>query len=221
MRKRSSFIHTFKLKQLWSRLLQFGHFSWLSVKQGAPQQDQYIYVSNHMSYLDIVHMYRVAKRPFIFMGKASLLRWPLFGAFFRYMDVPVNRESKISSARALLSIKKYVQEGWSIAIFPEGTISKSAPVMVDFKDGAFQLAIETGVKIRPITWLNNHRLLSDPSDFLGPAHPGIIRAIVHDPIDPTVFGNDYLSLSRYVREVIEKPLMDTYPNEYGNKRYND
>lgn len=197
-------------------MLQFGHLSWLSVRRSSPQEGQYIYVSNHMSYLDIVYMYRVAKRPFIFMGKHSLLKWPLFGVFFKYMDVPVNRSSRISSARALLATKKYVQEGWSIAIFPEGTVSSVAPVMVDFKDGAFQLATETGVKIRPITWLNNHQLLSDPSDKLGPAHPGVVKVIVHDAVDPTQFNNDYVSLSRYVKEIIEKPLRSAYPKQYGN-----
>jgi 1-acyl-sn-glycerol-3-phosphate acyltransferase len=211
-------VATFRLKQLWSMLLQLGLLSILHTRRQKQLPQPAIFVSNHCSYLDIVFMYQVVRQPFIFMGKDSLLKWPLFGDFFRHMDIPVDRDSRVSSARALIKARRCIEQGWSVAIFPEGTIPPTAPVMIDFRDGAFKLAVETGRPVVPITWLNNAQLFSDPDNRLGSAHPGVVKAIVHPPVDPAAFKGDYVSLSRHVRQVIESPLQARYPSQYASNR---
>lgn len=218
MANRRWFIVTFRLKQCWSMLLQLGYFSILHTRRQKSLPNQAIYVSNHASYLDIVFMYQVVRKPFIFMGKHTLLKWPLFGDFFRFMDIPVDRERPVSAARALVRSKQYLEEGWNLAIFPEGTIPASKPQMITFKDGAFKLAVETGTPLVPITFLNSWKLMSDPDDTFECAHPGIVRVIVHPPVWPGDYGSDFLSLSQKVKEVIEAPLQERYPKEYGDQR---
>lgn len=217
MLKEKWFIAAFRLKQFWAILLQIGGFYWLQVSAADKRihrKGPVIYVSNHCSYLDIVFMYRVARHKFIFMGKDSLLKWPLFGDFFRFMDIPVDRKNKASSARALIKAKRFIEKGWSIAIFPEGTIPGSAPVMIPFREGAFRLATETCVPIQPITWTNNHRLFSDPSNITGPAHPGIVRTILHTPVMVAEKQNNVSDLSAELHQIISGPLRVLYPDLY-------
>mgnify|MGYP001549620303 FL=1 len=212
---RKWFKANFRLKQLWSVLLQVGLLSWLWVKRKGKEPDEpAIYCSNHCSYLDIVFMYQVVRKPFIFMGKKELLKWPLFGDFFRFMDIPVDRNNGVSAARSLVKARQYLNEGWSVAIFPEATIPDHAPVMKGFRDGAFKLSTETGAPIVPISWLNNWQLFSDPDDRLGPAHPGIAKVVMHPVIDPKSYGSDYLSLSQDTHDVILEAVKSANKKQY-------
>src|SRR5690606_324139 len=102
--------------------------------------------------------------------------------FFKTMDIAVDRNSNINAAKSLIRAKKYIDQNYSITIFPEGTIPISAPVMTDFKDGAFKLAIDKQVPIVPISFLNNWKIFSDADKPLGPAFPGVSKIIIHESI---------------------------------------
>ncbi len=55
--------------------------------------------------------------------------------------------------------------------------------MLSFKDGAFKLAKDTNTPILPVTFVNNYSLFSDPTDWLGPCKPGIVKVVIHPLID--------------------------------------
>lgn len=141
----------------------------------------YIIVGNHASYLDIFLIYSIInKSPFIFLGKTEILGYPLIKTYFKRLNIPVDRSSTSKSARSLVAAAKCLKNGWSLMIFPEGEIpDDSNPKMVPFKAGAFQLAKSLNVPIVPVTFMNNYRLLSDPSNIFGSAHPGISRVHIH------------------------------------------
>lgn len=141
----------------------------------------FIIVANHASYLDIFLIYSILpKEPFIFLGKVEILSYPLIKTYFKRFNIPVDRKSQIKSAKSLILAGKKVKEGWSLMIFPEGGIpDENNPKMIPFKEGAFQLAKSLNVPIIPITFLNNYKLLSDPSNVFGPARPGISYVHIH------------------------------------------
>ena len=208
----------FKLKRFWSRMLQVFLLTPIrrDVKSPLPEAP-FIAVSNHGSYLDIVFMYRILKQPFIFLGKKELLKWPLFKRFFKTMDIAVDRHSKINAARSLIKAKSYIDQNYSIVLFPEGTIPASAPKMIDFKDGAFSLAIEKQVPIVPIAFLNNWHLFSDADKPLGPAHPGISKIVIHEPISTTgMTMEDLIPLRNRVQNLIEESLNTHNKKVYEN-----
>src|SRR4051812_4987683 len=60
----------------------------------------YIICPNHFSNLDISIACLIPRSNFAFMGKDELLKSPIFKLFFKTVDIPVNRESKMSSFRA-------------------------------------------------------------------------------------------------------------------------
>lgn len=172
----------FRLFVMWSwtvRILCFYHVRRLTDHQ--LPEGPYIIVANHASYLDIFLMYSMlSKEPFIFLGKVEILSYPLIKTYFKRFNIPVDRRSPIKSAKSLIVAGKKVKEGWSLMIFPEGGIpDEDNPKMIPFKEGAFQLAKSVGAPIVPITFMNNYRLLSDPSNVFGPARPGISKVHIH------------------------------------------
>lgn len=175
----------------------------------------YIIISNHASYLDIFLMHSLmGGHPFLFLGKSEILKYPLIRAYFKQMNIPVFRSNAVKSARALVTAAREARKGWSLVIFPEGGIpDEDNPRMIPFKDGAFQLAKSLNIPIVPITFTNNYKLFSDPSDYLGPARPGRSHVYIH----PFIPSEEIKSLSQEELknrcfEIINGPILETHPH---------
>ncbi|NBN98397.1 MAG: 1-acyl-sn-glycerol-3-phosphate acyltransferase [Flavobacteriia bacterium] len=173
---------SFKVFIVWSYALRFCCFYPIRKITYEPiPEGPYIIVANHTSYLDIFFMYSILpKHAFMFMGKSEILSYPLVNIYFKSMNVPVDRGNKSQSSRAFLGALKAYSEGYSIAIFPEGTFpTEDLPKMLPFKLGAFKLAKQMNAPILPLTFINNYQLFSDPTDWLGPARPGLATVHIH------------------------------------------
>src|SRR5690606_2317338 len=102
----------------------------------------YVICANHTSNLDITALMLACKIDYSFMGKDELLRNPVTGLFFKTIDIPVNRLSKISAFHAFKTAQALLEKGRSIAVFPEGGIDDHFPPQLSsFKIGAFKLAM--------------------------------------------------------------------------------
>lgn len=171
----------------------------------------YIYCPNHSSYLDIITMSIAMPGFFIFMAKNELAKIPLFGIWFRTIDIGVERQSITNSYKAFSTAKKRLEAGQSLCLFPEGTIHKTAPKLSKFKDGAFRLAIENGVSIVPVSILDNYKRL--PEGNMRMSSPGRMRVHVHRPISTTHLKvTDVDELKAKVFAIIENKLIDENVN---------
>lgn len=154
-----------------------------SYEQKIDWSKRYIICANHTSNLDITAIILLAKRNYVFIGKDELLDNFITGIYFRTIDIPLNRESKMSAFRAFKKAEESLKEGKNVVIFPEGMISENyPPVLQPFKNGPFKLAIEQGVHILPVTIFNNWNLMWDDGKRYG-TNPGICDIWVHAPID--------------------------------------
>ncbi|WP_207422612.1 lysophospholipid acyltransferase family protein [Desertivirga brevis] len=143
----------------------------------------YIFCANHTSNLDITVMTLIAKNNFAFLGKDELLDNPLLKMFFKTIDIPVDRSSRISSFKAFKRTAEYLKEGISVIIFPEGGIGDEyPPVLLPFKNGPFRLAIENKVPIIPISINDAWKLMWDDGSKYG-SRPGICHICIHAPIE--------------------------------------
>lgn len=141
------------------------------------------------------------------MPKNELEKVPLFNILIRKLNIPVDRKSKVDSYRAFTIAGNYLSKGISIFLFPEGTISKAAPQMRPFKNGAFKLAIEKQVPVVPITFKNNWKLLQTGNPLFANGRPGIARAVLHAPIETKGMTlEDVAALNERVQSIIEKEL---------------
>ena len=184
------FEFVFKLKRLWARIISLGSLlfpsiSYQSKKYNLP--NPCIIVSNHTSYLDIVFSPFYIDHTAVFMGKYELLKIPLFKYFFVYLDIPVNRKSIKNSHKAFSDAGKKIDEGLSVVIYPEGTISESGKLR-PFKNGAFKLAVEKQVPIVPVVNLNNWQFLQNGGFFKSYGKPGIPKIHVGNPISTIGLG---------------------------------
>ncbi len=180
--------------------------------EGKLPNGPFIICPNHTSYIDILVMYRIFKRYFVFMGKMELAEMPLLNLFFKRMNVLVDRDSKMAAVRALQATSEEIDKGHSVVIFPEGTIPNTTPKMKSFKNGPFKLAIQKQVPIVPVTFLNNYKLLQIGAFFRQNGRPGIARVVVNKTISTKGMNDqDLIPLRQQVFDVIEK-TQDHYEN---------
>ncbi|MXV15552.1 lysophospholipid acyltransferase family protein [Hufsiella ginkgonis] len=145
----------------------------------------YIVCPNHTSNLDITGMACLIPGNYAFLGKDTLLKNPVTAIFFKTIDIPFNRDSKISSFRAFKRAGEYLQQGISLVIFPEGKIPEHFPPSLDpFKNGPFRLAIELNIPILPVTITDAWKKVWDDGKTYG-SRPGICDICVHKPIFTT------------------------------------
>jgi len=184
-RKPSTYPQMNKFRRLWGFLSSAfaGIFYTFTYEVPLDRAKPYIICPNHTSNLDITAMSLLVKNDCSFMGKEELTEGLVTSLFFRTVDIPVNRESKMSSFRAFKKAMEKLQNGITMIVFPEGKIPDDYPPQLhDFKNGPFRLAIEAGVPIVPVTSLNNWKLLWDNGTKYG-SNPGICRIYIHKPIE--------------------------------------
>lgn len=142
---------------------------WSVVVEGREQLESggpFVVVVNHQSLADLIVMCFL-HHPTKFLGKASLFKLPVFGWALRIAgEVPVERGEKNSGSRALGELRRWLERGVSVCIFPEGTRSDDGGVG-PFKLGAFKLAIESRRPVVPVvlsgatSLLPKHSLIFD------------------------------------------------------------
>jgi 1-acyl-sn-glycerol-3-phosphate acyltransferase len=160
-----------------------GFFFRITYEESIDWSKTYIVCPNHTSNLDILTMSITVKNNCHFISKAELLTNPLFSIFLNSVDIPVDRDSKMSSFRAFKKAGENLREGRTLIIFPEGKIGDEyPPILHEFKNGPFRLAIELKIPIIPITSLNTWHVLWDSGFKLG-TRPGICDIYVHKPIE--------------------------------------
>lgn len=205
----------FQIFILWSWLLRIFCLYPVRIKLNSPlPKAPFIIVSNHSSYLDIFLLPSILpQHPFAFLGKAEILKYPIVRTYFKALNIPVYRKNKSKAGQALVQAKKAMEDGWSIVIFPEGTIpEEDIPQMIPFKNGAFRLAKNLNVPVLPLTFTQNFHLFSDPTQILGPAHPGVVEVHIHPYISVAeVAASSIEEISDRCFEIIEAPIRVAHP----------
>lgn len=198
-----------KLRKIWAWFLVIVNFVRVkAIKETKIPKGPAIYVSNHSSYIDIIAFGLFFPEKGCFMAKKELAKIPLFGIFFRTIDIAVDRSSAIGSHKSFVTAAERLKAGYSIIIFPEGTIWKYAPKLKPFKNGAFKLAIEQGVPIIPVTFYNNYKILPDEKfEF----YPQTLRYKIHR-VEATnhLKGEDCNPFRDRIFTIIEEELNQTH-----------
>ena len=184
-----------------------GVFFKFSFEQRIDWSKPYIICANHTSNHDVSTIILLAKRNFVFLGKDELLDNPVTKIYFETIDIPINRESKISAYRAFKRADECLKKGTHVIIFPEGLIANEyPPVLNPFKIGPFRLAIEQNIPILPVTISDNWRLMWDDGSKRG-SRPGISQVYVHAPVQTANLNiNDADELREHVYELINQKL---------------
>ena len=168
----------FKISRFWADAFFFltGITHHNIYEEPHDKNKEYIFVSNHISYLDIPMMMKVIRGQHIrILGKAEMNKIPVFGSIYKRGTVSVHRENPEARAKSVKQLIAFIHKRISVFICPEGTFNMTHKPLKSFYDGAFRIAIETQKPIRPILFLDTYDRLSYKSIFS--LNPGKCRGV--------------------------------------------
>jgi 1-acyl-sn-glycerol-3-phosphate acyltransferase len=141
-----------------------------------PKKNQsYIFVANHISYLDSAIIPKTFRHPVRPLGKVEMAKIPIFGFIYKNAIVTVDRSSAENRANSVRLLKSILAKGISVLVFPEGTFNMTHQPLKEFYDGAFRIAIETQTPIKPVLLLNAYDRMHYQSIFS--LNPGKSRSV--------------------------------------------
>lgn len=188
--------------------------------QGAPCTQPALWISNHISWLDIPIIGSTA--PVGFLSKAEVLDWPMIGWLAKQAGTLfIVRGAKDASARAASDLQNHLQADHSIVLFPEGTTS-NGEALLRFHARPLAPALSGQLLIQPVAiryleadgrinqdvpYIGEDTLLKSVKRVLGRAH---IQAeiIFLAPVNAADF-KDRKSLANHLQQAIAATL---YPN---------
>jgi len=108
---------------------------------GSPDHTrQTVYVSNHLSYLDIPVIGSLLKASFV--AKKDVSSWPVFGFLSKLQNTAFISRSRKDAKTENNALSKMVEEGKSLILFPEGTSTDGQSVR-PFKSSLFSVILES------------------------------------------------------------------------------
>ncbi len=167
----------------------------------------YIFVTNHISYLDSAMIPKAYRQPIRPLGKVEMSKVPVFGFIYKNAIVTVDRSSAANRANSIRLLKSIINKGISVLVFPEGTFNMGTTPLKEFYDGAFRLAIETQTPIKPVLYLDAYRRM--PYESLFKMTPGRNRILYLEEISVAGYSIDNLDkLKEEVYAIMEKKLIE-------------
>ena len=144
------------------------------------ENESYVFISNHRSYLDTAAMFAYAGKKIGLMAKKELKKVPVFGYGMEWVNIlPVDRTNAERAFKTLQIVRQKLESGVSFTIFAEGTRSLPAELL-PFKRGAFRVAVETQKPIVPVAIKNSDYLMGKKA---GTAYPGTMEIVFFPPIE--------------------------------------
>ncbi len=170
------------------------------------EHKSYIFVANHISYLDSAILPKTFRHPVRPLGKVEMAKIPIFGTIYKNAIVTVDRSSAGNRAKSVQVLKSILRKEISILVFPEGTFNDTGKPLKEFYDGAFRIAIETGSPIKPVLFLHTYDRMHYDSIFS--LNPGISRSVFlpEIPVDGLTTA-DAGALREKVYKIMEEELI--------------
>lgn len=153
-----------------------------------------IIVANHQSSLDIILLMAAFPKVKFFVAD-WVKNSPLFGPIAEYLGYYVRSEGYEGS---LTNLKKDIDQGWSLVIFPEGTRTTDGTIR-RFHKGAFYLASQVNAPVTPVVFYGNWRIMPKNHCFTITRGLSVIQVL-----EPVKTENiDYHELTRRVATLVK------------------
>lgn len=175
--------------------------------RGGEQLDpdrNYVFVSNHRSYLDTATLFFFAGRKMGLVAKRELLKVPVFGQGMNFVNIiAIDRSNPERAMRSMEKARQVMAGGCSFGVFVEGTRAMPGELL-PFKKGAFHLALQTNSPIIPVAIKNTDWMMGKRT---GVAFAGEIEMVLLPPIETSGLGADGIpELIRATRTAIAHEL---------------
>jgi 1-acyl-sn-glycerol-3-phosphate acyltransferase len=200
-----------RVSQIWMGLFLFlvGCSFKVTGKKVFDGLENAIVVCNHNSLIDIPVSTPFLPRANKTIAKKSFVYVPLFGWVYQFASVVVDRKNDQSRRDSYEQMKKVLNNGLDMLIYPEGTRNKTNAPLKSFYDGAFKLSIDTKKPIVPVVLLNTKKIL--PAKPIMYLRPGKIEMHILPAIYPMGHSKD--SLKNIVFETMGNYYLAHNPNK--------
>jgi 1-acyl-sn-glycerol-3-phosphate acyltransferase len=172
------------LARVWGKMLLAVSFVRVRAEgmEKLDPQANYVFVSNHGSYLDIPALLSVFDYQFRFFAKKGLYKIPFLGWHLRWAGhLPVDRSNARNSLKSMTEAARVVANRHiSMMLFPEG--GRSLTGLRPFKEGAAYIALKSGVPVVPVAIVGLRELLPMGS---GHIRSGRVTVRIGTPIPTT------------------------------------
>jgi 1-acyl-sn-glycerol-3-phosphate acyltransferase len=173
----------------------------------------YVFVSNHQSHYDTAVMFAKLPYQLRIISKDAIGRFPILGWHLRRTGHILVDRKRPDRAAIFQWAGRLTSLGLSLIVYPEGTRSVDGRV-APFKAGSFQIALQAGLAIVPMSLVGTRRIMKKGELA---AHPGRVRLVIHDPIETAgLTGVDVKEFGGRVRQVIrpiaESDVADAVPS---------
>lgn len=166
-----------------------------------------IIICNHNSLIDVVVSTPFLPRANKTIAKKSFVYVPIFGWIYKSASVIVDRKNYQSRRASYDEMKRVLEKGMDMLLYPEGTRNKTSEPLKSFYDGAFKLAIDTQKSIIPVVLLNTKKIL--PAYPIMCLTPGKIQMDILEPI--SVEGHTIQSLKKLAFEKMAEHYLKNNP----------
>ena len=115
-----TFPYIYPFIRYWGKFVLYGTGFRIDYEKLVPldPKENYIFIANHTSVMDIMLVLTVLKHhPIAFVGKAELVKIPIFGKIYKRICIPVDRTSARSKAQVYPEAIKKLNQNLSIFIF--------------------------------------------------------------------------------------------------------
>lgn len=127
-----------------------------------------IYVSNHVSHLDVVAIARAIPLGLFYIGKKELKKVPVLGQYMYLIGhIFIDRKNREKAMASMRKAAQLINQGKNVITFPEGTRTRDGKTAI-FKRGTFIIAKEGSIDIQPIAVVNADKILPRDSFIIKP-----------------------------------------------------
>ncbi len=170
-------------------------------KEKIDTSKSYVIISNHPSSIDFMANTMAYPGYYKYLVKKGMEKYPIMGYIIMKFSIIVNRKDTESRRNSLALMKKELDKGYSVFVYPEGTRNTTDQPLAKFYSGAFRLAIESKLPILIATY-TKIREVSDSNRGLD-LWPGIVEIRWSGPIETAhMVMEDYQKLQENVQNIM-------------------
>src|ERR1700723_713239 len=173
-----------------------------------------IFASNHASNLDPVALTPNIPRRISLLAKKEVFKIPVLSKAITLAHlVPADRGDSEAAAESVDLAIKYLKEGLSFCVYPEGTRSRDGRLL-PFKKGTFLMAIRAAAWVVPVSLAGTQRLMRKGDWTI---HPGEVVVRYGPPILAAEYAEDQRDeLRRRAQEMVAAGLPEEQKPSAGN-----
>lgn len=134
-------------------------------KENYQRGKNYVVICNHRSLMDVPVTTPFMPQANKTIAKKSFAMVPIFGWIYSLGSVLLDRKSAVSRRKAFDQMRKVLNIGLDMVIYPEGTRNRTREPLKKFHDGAFRLAVVAEKPIIPVLIFNTDKVLPANKTF--------------------------------------------------------